>query len=72
MPVVAISRFERFFCLAAGLAVNRNDLKRNDDFVNDKIYHLLLAATAMASANGRDVIQQGIFHRQEAAGYRPA
>ena len=57
MPVVAISRFERFFCLAAGLAVNRNDLKRNDDFVNDKIYHLLLAATAMASANGRDVIQ---------------
>jgi hypothetical protein len=57
MPVMAISRFERFFRLAAGLDVDKNDLKRYDDFVNDKIYDLLLVATATASANDRDVIQ---------------
>ena len=57
MEVMAIAKFERFFRLAAGLDVDKSDLKRYSDFVNDKIYDLLLRAQAAATANGRDVIE---------------
>jgi hypothetical protein len=57
MEVMAIAKFERLFRLAAGLDVDKSDLKRYGDFVNDKIYHLLLRAQAAAKANGRDVIE---------------
>ena len=57
MEVMAIAKFERFFRLAAGLDVDKSDLKRYSDFVNDKIYDLLLRAQAAAKANGRDVIE---------------
>ncbi|GAB3853436.1 DUF1931 family protein [Dactylosporangium cerinum] len=56
MPVVAIDRFERFFRAAASLDVDKNDLKRYGDFVDEKVYDLLLIAQATAKANGRDVI----------------
>jgi hypothetical protein len=57
MPVIAVAKFERFFRLAAGLDVDKSDLKRYSTFVNDKIYDLLLRAQAAAKANGRDVIE---------------
>jgi hypothetical protein len=57
MEVMAIAKFERFFRLAAGLDVDKSDLKRYSTFVNDKIYDLLLRAQAAAKANGRDVIE---------------
>jgi hypothetical protein len=57
MEVMAIAKFERFFRLAAGLDVDKSDLKRYSDFVNDKIYDLLLRAQAAAKANSRDVIE---------------
>jgi hypothetical protein len=56
MPVLAINRFERFFRAAAGLDVDKSDLKRYSDFVDEKVYDLLLIAQAKAKANGRDVI----------------
>src|SRR5258706_4821581 len=56
MPVLAIERFERFFRAAAGLDVDKSDLKRYGDFVDQKVYDLLLIAQAKAKANGRDVI----------------
>jgi len=56
MPVMAIGRFERFFRAAAGLDVDKSDLKRYGDFVDDTIYDLLLIAQAKAKASGRDVI----------------
>ncbi len=56
MPVVAIDRFERFFRAAASLDVDKSDLKRYGDFVDEKVYDLLLIAQAKAKANGRDVI----------------
>ncbi|MBP1054991.1 DUF1931 family protein, partial [Streptomyces sp. NPDC050698] len=31
-------KFQRFFRAAAGLQVDRNDLKRYTDFIDDKIY----------------------------------
>ena len=36
MPVVSVAKFERFFRAAAGLDVDKNDLKRYSDFVNQK------------------------------------
>jgi hypothetical protein len=55
--VMGIAKFERFFRLAAGLDVDKADLKRYSEFVNQKIHDLLLRAQASAKANGRDIIQ---------------
>lgn len=57
MTVMAVPKFERFFRVAGGLDVDKNDLKRFSDFVNEKIYDLLIMAQATAKANGRDVIE---------------
>ncbi|MDB4891032.1 MAG: hypothetical protein JWL61_2887, partial [Gemmatimonadetes bacterium] len=35
----------------------KNDVRRFDEFVNDKIYDLLLRGVANAKANDRDVIE---------------
>ncbi|MGZ3351115.1 MAG: DUF1931 family protein, partial [Xanthobacteraceae bacterium] len=40
--VMGVARFERFFRAAAGLDVDKEDLKRYADFVNRKIYDLLI------------------------------
>lgn len=57
MPVMGVSKFERFFRAAAGLDVDKSDLKRYNDFINHKLYDLLLMARVAARANARDVIQ---------------
>jgi hypothetical protein len=57
MPVTGVARFERFFRIVAGLDIDKADVERHGDFVNAKIYDLLLRAQAAAKANGRDVIQ---------------
>jgi hypothetical protein len=56
MAVTNIARFERFFRVAASLDVDKGDLKRYSDFVNHKLYDLLLRGEAATKANGRDVI----------------
>jgi hypothetical protein len=57
MPVFGFTRFERFFLDAGSVDVDRNDMKRFLDFVNDAIYDLLIRGQANAEANGRDIIQ---------------
>lgn len=57
MSIMSIARFERFFRAAAGLDVDKADLKRYSDFVNHKTYDLLLRAQAAAKANNRDIIE---------------
>ncbi|MGZ5206565.1 MAG: DUF1931 family protein [Caldimonas sp.] len=52
-----IARFERLYRAAAGLDVDKSDLRRHDELVNRKIHDLLLRAQATARANGRDVMQ---------------
>jgi len=54
---MAISKFERFFRLAASLDVDKADIKRYSDFVHQKIYDLLLMGVATAKANDRDVVE---------------
>jgi len=55
--VMGVAKFERLFRLAAGLDVDKSDLRRLNDFVQDKIRDLLIVAEAAARANGRDVVQ---------------
>ena len=57
MPVFGVAKFERFFRLAAELDVDKDDLKRFSDFVEHKLYHLLLMGQATASANLRDLVE---------------
>jgi len=57
MPVMSVAKFERFFRIAAGLDIDKADLKRYNDFVNQKLYDLLIRGEAAAQANGRDIIQ---------------
>ena len=57
MPVFGATRFERFFRLAAELDVDKDDLKRFSDFVEHKLYDLLLMGQATASANRRDTVE---------------
>jgi hypothetical protein len=38
MAVIGVTKFERFFRVAAGLDVDKADLKRLDEFVNKKLY----------------------------------
>src|ERR1700749_1048088 len=59
MPVMGFTKFERFFRAAGGVSVDRDDIKRYLDFVNDTIYDLLLIGQATAKANARDVIEPG-------------
>ena len=57
MPVMGFVKFERFFRLAGGVRVDRDDVKRYLDFVNDAIYDLLIIGQATAKANARDLIE---------------
>jgi hypothetical protein len=57
MPLTNVTKFEEFFRSAAGLNVDKNDLKRYSDFVNKKVHDLLVIGEAAAKANGRDLIE---------------
>ncbi|GAA2246741.1 DUF1931 family protein [Streptomyces indiaensis] len=57
MTVMGVSKFERFFRAAAGIDVDKNDLKRYGDFVDAKLYDLLVVGQASAKANGRDTVE---------------
>ncbi|MER6151609.1 DUF1931 family protein [Streptomyces hirsutus] len=48
-----MSKFERFFRAAAGLDVDKNDLKRYGDFVDAKLYDLLVVGQASARRRPR-------------------
>jgi hypothetical protein len=53
---MGVAKFERFFRTTAGLDVDKQDLNRFSDFVNHRVYDLLIRGVAAAKANGRDVI----------------
>jgi hypothetical protein len=57
MPVLGFTQFERLFREAGGVDVDRDDVKRYLDFVNDAIYDLLTTARSTARANARDIIE---------------
>lgn len=55
--VMAVAKFKRFFRLAAELDVDKDDLKRHNDFIGEQLYDLLLMAQGTAKANARDIIE---------------
>jgi hypothetical protein len=55
--VMGIPRFQRLFREAAGLDVDKNDLKRYRTFIDRKLDDLLVVARATAKANGRDIVE---------------
>src|SRR5205085_4440505 len=57
MPVMAVSKFERFFRRAASLDIDKSDIKRYADFVQQIIDDLLLMGVAAAKANDRDIVE---------------
>jgi hypothetical protein len=57
MTPMGVSEFERFFREAASLDIDKDDLRRYNDFVNSKVYDLLVSGQAKAKANGRDIIE---------------
>jgi uncharacterized protein DUF1931 len=57
VSLMAVAKFERFFRRAASLDVDKSDLKRYSDFINRKIYDLVLRGQAAAKANARRVIE---------------
>lgn len=57
MPVMSVPRFQRLFREVASLNVDKSDLKRCIDFIDERIYDMLLVAQARAKANERDVLQ---------------
>jgi hypothetical protein len=54
---MGFTKFERFFRAAAGVSVDRDDVKSYLDFVNDAIYDLAVIGQAAAKANSRDIIE---------------
>jgi histone H3/H4 len=58
MAVMSVATFERFFREAADLDVDKNDLKRYQEFIREKIADLLTIAEARAKADERDVIER--------------
>jgi hypothetical protein len=56
MPVMNVAKFERFFRLAASLDVDKGDLKRYNDFLDEKMYDLLARGAEAAVQNGHDAI----------------
>jgi hypothetical protein len=57
MAVMGSTKFERFFREAGQVRVDRDDVKRYLDFVNDVIYDMLLMGQATAKPNARDIIE---------------
>ena len=57
MAVANVARFERFFRAAANLDVDKDDLKRYNDFISAKVYDMMLIAEGNAKANDRDVLE---------------
>ena len=56
--VMGVAQFERLFRHAAGLDIDKSDIKRLDDFINGELHGLLLMAQRLAKMNGRDVITE--------------
>jgi hypothetical protein len=57
VAVASVSSWERFFRAAAGLNIDKNDVKRHQDFVDARLRQLIVRAEAVAKANGRDLIE---------------
>jgi hypothetical protein len=54
--VIGISKFEALFRKVASIDVDKSDLKKLNQLINQKILDMLIVAKATAKTNGRDII----------------
>ncbi|WP_214367568.1 DUF1931 family protein [Pseudonocardia sp. H11422] len=57
MAVSGTAQFERFFRSVGSIDVDKDDLKRFHDFIDEKIDDVALAGWITAKWNGRDVVE---------------
>jgi hypothetical protein len=57
VAVLGFVKFERLFRAAGEVDVDRGDIRRYLDFVNDALYDLLTISRNTAKANARDVVE---------------
>ncbi len=55
--VMAVKQFERLFRESASLDIDKSDVKRLEDFINQRVYDLMIRGQANAKANLRDIIE---------------
>ncbi len=55
--VMGIKQMQRLFRVAAGITVDKSDMKRLSDFIGDRLRDLLVLGQVAASVNGRDIIE---------------
>ncbi len=55
--VMAVKQFEKLFRESASLDIDKSDIKRLEDFINQRVYDLMIRGQANAKANLRDIIQ---------------
>src|SRR4051812_38139570 len=55
--VTGVAKSERFLRAAAGIDVDKDDVERCNDFINQKVYDQLLIGQANARANEHDMVQ---------------
>jgi hypothetical protein len=55
--VGGINHVQHLFRVAASVNIDKSDVKRYYDFVDQKVRDLLLLGQAVASANGRDIVE---------------
>jgi hypothetical protein len=53
---LGIPLFERFFRTAAGIRIDKNDVRRFREFVDEQVDDIAIAGRDTAKANGRDMI----------------
>jgi hypothetical protein len=57
VAATSVTTWEHFFRATAGLNIDKNDVKRHQDFVDARLRRLVVRAEAVAKANGRDLIE---------------
>src|SRR4051812_3032019 len=55
--VTGVAKSERFLRAAAGIDVDKDDVERCNDFINQNVYDQLLIGQANARANEHDMVQ---------------
>ena len=56
--IVGVHKMEKFFREAAGLNVDRSDLKRLSDLIGRKLNDILVVGVRNAGYNGRDIVME--------------
>ncbi len=56
MKISGVKKFEKLFRRVGSMDVDKNDIVRLNDFINNAIYRLLQSGMEHAKLNGRDVL----------------